>query len=153
MSLPQTCIASIMSVHAPLICVLEVEASLWINIPLAGIPNHVAYLHPRSQGKPLLHMSLHSRSLGTSAGIVQPANPTMNSQLPDIGTIQPIRVPPVTCRALGSIRLRSSRLLAWARTSKTSCCILLTYSGVSPLRAMTPRIFMARYLAAKLRIC
>ena len=63
--------------------------------PTSRIPDHVAYLHPRSQWDTLLHMSLHSRRLGTSPGIVQPADSYVNGHVPNDGTLQLVQLPPV----------------------------------------------------------
>jgi hypothetical protein len=58
-------------------------------------------------------MSLHSRCLSASPGIVQPANPAMDSQLLDISTVQLVYVPFVDQASFGLyICLRSSRHLA-----------------------------------------
>src|SRR5512137_2695349 len=65
------------------------------HLPLLSVLYHVGYIHSRSQGKPLLHMSMHSRCFSTSPRISQPANPAVNGEISSCGTIQPLQVPRV----------------------------------------------------------
>ena len=74
--------------------------------------------------------------------IVHPAHPSMNSKLSYIRVSSPSMYFARTSCAIGFIMRSSSRLLASAMTSNSSCCILRTYADVSPFLAITPRIFI-----------
>jgi len=83
---------------------------------------HPSDLRPRSQWDTLLHMSLHSRSLGSSTGVVPSANPAMDRQLLDIGTVQLVQAPPVD---LPGFELYLSEILQALRLSQDFESLLL----------------------------
>ena len=83
----------------------------------------------------MLYVSLDSRGLGASPGIVQPAS--VNGQLLNISIFQLINVPPVDLPGFGLYPPEVLRLLASAIARRPPAAILLMYCGV-PLRAIAP---------------
>lgn len=89
----------------------------------------------------MLHVSFTADASAHLLVCVQPANSLMNGQRPNIGSIQIVHVLPGDCPALA----RSVGDL-WAprpcQHIEDLLLFLLTYSGISPFRAITPRIFI-----------
>ena len=119
----------------------QMQSSLDL-LPTWGITDHVAYLHPRSQWDTLLHVSLHSLSLGTSTRVVQPANSAMDCQLLDIDCIKLVHVTLVDFPSFG---FYPSEILQAPCHSQDFEDLLLHFVDVLrrvPFRAITPRIFI-----------
>lgn len=72
--------------------------------------------------QPTLQVSLHSRCLGISAGVVQPANLTMDGEFPDVNINQAVPVPPVDPLGVG---LYLEKLLAALRLGQAVEQLLL----------------------------
>lgn len=111
---------------------------LYVHQPFPNITHHVTNFHSRCHRHPALQVGLHRRSLGIPAGVIQPAHPLMDGQLPYVNIYQAVSESPVDLLGLWlyPVKLLQEPLGTAIRSSKS--ILGVAARGVRPKRRRKP---------------